>query len=76
MCSNDQDTIGKVARCKHGLIGVIKEIRHYPGIKVYLGESLFCVGKHWQSVQPEILANSVAEYRRLEQRIEDAYSDE
>ncbi len=67
---------GKVAKCKHGKIGVVTSITYYEDghqvlgwmsektkdrlDKIYHGVALD--GSKWQSKDPTILANSVNEY--------------
>lgn len=46
----------EVARCKHGIIGIITNKKG----DVYFGFTLR--GKPWQSIGPEILASSIYEY--------------
>jgi hypothetical protein len=53
--------IGKVAKCRHGKIGIIMEVvSPLYGRKIYYG--IRFDGKQWQSVDPTIIADSAEEY--------------
>jgi len=61
----EDECFGKVAKCKHGKVGVIY-LKRYGVIGekadtiTYIGISLD--GSRWQSKDPEILANNLDEY--------------
>jgi len=53
--------IGKVCACSKGIIGVVTEIHATKsGQHIYSG--LAMSGKRWQSVNPVVIADSLAEY--------------
>jgi len=55
-----ENLIGKVARCKRGILGIISHRVTNDGKESYLGVSL--AGKLWMSFSPEIVADSISEY--------------
>lgn len=53
--------IGKVAKCRHGIVGVIdKAVVQPDGRTLWKGKSL--EGRPWQSVVPVVLADTLEEY--------------
>lgn len=53
--------IGKVCACSKGIIGIVTAMHTTKlGQRVYSGISMF--GGKWQSVQPTILAECLADY--------------
>lgn len=58
-----EEYIGKVGKCSHNKVGLIT------GVKTDKNNKQFCVGKRvsdgkpWRSMNPEIVANSVDEYK-------------
>ena len=59
--SMSDKVIGKVAKCGHGILGVIVYTRTMgDGTVIYHGVSFD--GKNWQSKMPRIIANSINEY--------------